>query len=159
VARPDNPEPFEVMSGLWAEYEYRHDMIWKLAFRITAVAAALLIAPFLADESVPQAVGKWLMALPVLAIVVIGGGLFTLRPELGRLAPIRKAYRGAQREVLRPYLEPSELDVLMQEPGKLDFDQRVRWYLRLLLGAAIVYAVAMWVWWLPELVEEARKTP
>jgi hypothetical protein len=141
------------MSSLWGEYEYRHDMIWKLAFRITAVSAVLLIAPFLADESVPQAVGRWLMALPVLAIVVILGGLFTLQPELGRLAPIRNAYRQAQREVLRPYLDPDELAELMRERGKLEFDQRVLVYLLFLLVAAIVYAVLMWGW-IPELVEE-----
>ena len=65
---------------LWPEYQYPHDMVWRLVFRITAVAAALLIAPFLTDQSVQRAVGYWgllgLLALPLLGLVVLGGGFF-----------------------------------------------------------------------------------
>jgi hypothetical protein len=150
---PADAKPFEVMSSLWAEYQYRHDMIWKLAFRITAVAAALLIAPFLADESVPDAVGRWLLVLPILAIVVIAGGLITVPSELGRLRLIRRAYRRAQREVLAPYLTPGDLKEVVREDGWFSFGRRVVLYLVVLLLAAIVYAVAMGKWWLDKLVE------
>jgi hypothetical protein len=154
---PDDAKPFEVMSSLWGEYEYRHDMVWKLAFRITAVAAALLIAPFLADESVPNAVGRWLVALPLLAIVVIGGGLFTLQSELRRLGLIRDAYRQVQRKVLEPYLDANELDELEHERVRFNFDRRVRVYFYVLLVAAIIYVVAMWRSWLPDLVDQPRE--
>jgi hypothetical protein len=36
----------EAAAHLWDEYSYRHDMIWKLVFRVTAVATAVAIAPF-----------------------------------------------------------------------------------------------------------------
>jgi hypothetical protein len=113
----------EVLSYLWVEYQYRHDMVWKLAFRITAVAAALLIAPFLADQSVPEAVRYGLAGLPFLAIVVIAGGLFTLQSELGRLDLIREAYRAAQKEVLGPYVSANKLElrrVKRHKPEKRD---------------------------------------
>jgi hypothetical protein len=140
------------VSYLWNEYQYRHDMIWKLTFRITAVAAALLIAPFLAEKSVHEAVGKGLLALPVLAIVVIGGGLVVLQSELHRLGLIRKAYRQAQLEILGPYLETKELKKLEQEPRWwYSFDFRVFLYFVALLVAAGIYLFAMLVWWLPDL--------
>jgi uncharacterized iron-regulated membrane protein len=173
----------EVLSYLWVEYQYRHDMVWKLAFRITAVAAALLIAPFLADQSVPEAVRYGLAGLPFLAIVVIAGGLFTLQSELGRLDLIREAYRAAQKEVLGPYVSANKLElrrVKRHKPekrdqpegdrqrkehlrerlwgwfGSLHFDQRVRLYFVVLLVAASIYFVAFVGWWLPNLVDQAR---
>jgi hypothetical protein len=91
--READPDAFQVVSYLWQEYQYRHDMVWQLAFRITAVAAALLIAPFLADEWVVRAVGRGLAGLPLLAIVVLAGGLFMLLSELPRLGLIRETYR------------------------------------------------------------------
>lgn len=120
---PEDPNALQVVSYLWAEYQYRHDMVWKLAFRITAVAAALLIAPFLADESVQKAVRWGLLGLPALALVVILGGLLTLESELPRLDLIRKAYRKAQFEVLNPYVSANELEqgrVKLDEPEKPD---------------------------------------
>jgi hypothetical protein len=152
---------------LWNEYEYRHDMVWKLAFRITAVAAALLIAPFLTHDSVQRAVGYGLIGLPLLAIVVIAGGLFTLQSELDRMGLIRKAYRGAQNEVLAPYVSADELRqeraLLEGDDGQpkehfynLNFDQRVRLYCIVLLVAASIYVIILARWWLPDLVNEAR---
>jgi hypothetical protein len=187
-ARPPDPDALQVVSYLWEEYQYRHDMVWKLAFRITAVAAALLIAPFLADVSVQRAVGYGLAALPLLAIVVIAGGLFTLQSELPRLELIRKAYREAQVKVLGPYLCANELEQIRAKRhkpeksdesegdpqgkehfaerlsgwfgsfGSLQFDQRVCLYFVVLLVAAIIYVVALLGWWLGPLIGYAQQT-
>jgi hypothetical protein len=168
--RPDDPRAFEVVSYLWGEYQYRHDMVWKLSFGITAVAAALVIAPFLARESVQKAVGWGLLALPALAIVVILGGLFTLQSELGRLDRTRKAYRKAQDDVLGPYVSANELEkgrVTPDKPEKLDdlserlwrwigslqFAQRVRLYLVVLLVGAIIYIGLLARLWFPDLID------
>jgi hypothetical protein len=182
--RPDDRDPFEIASYLWVEYEYRHDMVWKLAFRITAVAAALLIAPFLVDQPVQKAVNYGLVGLPLLAIVVIAGGLFTLQAELGRFDVIREAYLEAQVEVLGPYVGARKLEVWrraaarkpetrgqperdrqrQQSPrerlrgwiASLHFDERVRLYFYLLLLVAIIYFVAFVGWWIDNLVDQAR---
>jgi hypothetical protein len=158
--RPDDdPTDFEVAQYLWAEYQYRHDMVWKLSFRITAVAAALLIAPFLAEESVHKAVGDGLLALPALAIVVILGGLFTLQSELGLLDLIRKAYRAAQFDVLNLYVSANELKRVFYKPekrGSLQFAQRVRVYLWVLLVGAIIYSYLLYEFWLDDLVDPPR---
>jgi hypothetical protein len=155
-------------------------MVWKLAFRITAVAAFLLAAPFLARKPVQEAVGWGLAGLPLLAIVVIAGGLFTLQSELGRLDLIRKAYRAAQFEVLNPYVSARELEqgrvrrsksMRPDEPEShpqrkqsfkgrlfgwfdaLDFNRRVRLYFVVLLVAASIFFIAFVSWWLPNLVD------
>jgi hypothetical protein len=168
------------VSYLWVEYHYRHDMVWKLAFRITAVAAALLIAPFLVDEPVQEAVNYGLAGLPLLAIIVILGGLFMLQSELDRLDLIREAYRAAQDEVLGPYVGAKELElwrVRRHKPekcdqpegdrqrkehlrkrlggwfGSLHFDQRVRLYFVVLLVVASIYFVLFVSWWLLNLVD------
>jgi hypothetical protein len=157
---PCDPDALRVVSYLWGEYQYRHDMVWKLAFRITAVAAALLIAPFLTDVSVQKAVGYGLAGLPSLAIVVIAVGVFTLESELRRLGLIRQAYRKAQAKVLRPYLSANELDRLEAERRfGLGFDQRVRVYFVVLLVASIIYFLVLVHWWLPDLVDQARHPP
>ena len=178
VSQSEAQHALEVVSYLWQEYEYRHDMIWKLAFRITAVASALLIAPFLADESIQSAVGYGLLGLPLLALVVIAGGLFTLTSELPRLGLVRKAYRAAQLEALPPYVSKRELElgrIVKPKQGwfrklikrhkhvkrlwkriDLPFESRVRVYCYVLLVAAIVYCVLFRFVWLPKIVDEAQ---
>jgi hypothetical protein len=152
---PARAEALEFVSYLWPEYQYRHDMVWKLAFRITAVAAALMIAPFLTDESVQRVVGYWgLLALPLLAVLVLGGGLFTLESELRRLGLIRNAYRCAQADVLRPY---ADVQTWESKRERLNFDWRVRIYFAALLLASIVFFLALAGWWLDDLVDQARE--
>lgn len=152
---PSRAENLAFATYLWPEYQYRHDMVWKLAFRITAVAAALMVAPFLTDESVQRVVGYWgLVALPFLAVVVLGSGLFTLESELRRLGLIRDAYRRAQADVLRPYADVENWE---SKREWLSFDWRVRIYFAALLLASIVFFVALAGWWLGDLVDEARK--
>jgi hypothetical protein len=41
----DEDRAREVATYLWQEYQYRHDLVWQLTFRVTAVATLLLIAP------------------------------------------------------------------------------------------------------------------
>ena len=145
TSSPADVHAVEVASYLWQEYSYRHDMIWKLAFRVTAVAAALLIAPFLADESVQERVENGLVALPILAVVVILAGLFVLRSELERFDQIKRAYRQAQNDALK-HLPPSHWTP-NTAPGKSsrwrplpsEFDRRVNAYLIVLLILALGY--------------------
>ena len=93
-------DPFEIMKGLWPEYSYRHDMVWKLVFRVTAVATALMIAPFLANVTTQRALRGSLVLLPIVGIFVIAAGGFALQRELKLLSKVRDAYRHEQDQAL-----------------------------------------------------------
>ena len=43
---------------LWEEFQYRHDLIWKLLFRITFVAVLLTITPFTINTSIQGQGGR-----------------------------------------------------------------------------------------------------
>jgi hypothetical protein len=156
----DNPRAVQVAEYLWEEYRYRHDLVWKLVFRVTAVATALLLAPFLADKSVRNVVGNWLLFLPGLAIAVILIGFYVLSKELELLNNIRNAYRQVQNEALchlqpphwtpHPPPKPEELRLLKQLK-ELAFDARVTLFMLLLLLTAVAFFVLFRFAWLPGL--------
>jgi hypothetical protein len=57
----------EVAKYLWEEYKYRHDLIWRLLFRITAVATLLSIVPFTISDKAESRAHDLVKYLPVLA--------------------------------------------------------------------------------------------
>jgi hypothetical protein len=161
----EEPQALQVATYLWEEYRYRHDLVWQLVFRVTAVATALLIAPFLTNESVRKVVGGWLLFLPGLAIAVIAIGYYVLQPELHLLRRIRTAYREAQNRALhhlQPQWDPHEIRFVGQDGAELGprqiprilrfhFEERVSLFLALLLVAAVAFFVLFRVAWLPQL--------
>src|SRR5688500_17832838 len=82
----------------WEEYKYRHDLIWRLLFRVTAVATALSIAPFGIEELVVS-LGRWVTALPFLAFLMILGSVPLFVTELRLFREILRFYRQSQYEV------------------------------------------------------------
>ena len=79
---------------LWEEYKYRHDLIWRLLFRVTFVAVLLTITPFTINKSIRDRVDGWLTLLPILAILLVVGSWLLLVTEFRLFAPIDKLYRG-----------------------------------------------------------------
>jgi hypothetical protein len=78
----------ELAKYLWEEYRYRHDLIWRLLFRMTAVAALLSIAPFTIDDLVKRQVGAWVDVLPGLALAFVVISWPVLYLELKLFEPI-----------------------------------------------------------------------
>lgn len=172
-ARGGEDDDLDVAKYLWEEYRYRHDMIWKLVFRVTAVATALIVAPFLVDESIRKVLDGWLVFLPILAIAVILLGFYSLPPELELLHKVKVAYRCEQNRVLHhldhswwtphpkpPIRTPHPMPPISKSTWwqKLTswwrrrisggFEERVRAFLFLMLGAAIVFLVLFVEVWL-----------
>jgi hypothetical protein len=161
----DPDKAVKVATYLWQEYQYRHDLVWQLVFRVTAVATLLLIAPLLANQSVRDIVDGWLVALPVIAILVIVIAFFVLQRELQLLKKIKDAYREAQNQALvhhphwtlhefpsdEPDNEPNPFKKLRKIPGRLDFEHRVSLFLLLILLAAVLFLFLFLVFWLPEM--------
>jgi hypothetical protein len=85
---------------LWEEYRYRHDLIWRLLFRMTAVAVLLSIAPFTIDDLVKETAGAWVNALPALALALVAISWIVLLFELKLFNPIDRAYTAAQEQAI-----------------------------------------------------------
>jgi hypothetical protein len=96
-AEKDRLDSVELAKYLWEEYKYRHDLIWRLLFRVTAVAAVLSIAPFTIDDLTETRVGGWVKFLPVLAAALIFVSWLFLLFEFQLFAPINKLYVDAQK--------------------------------------------------------------
>lgn len=62
---------------LWEEYKYRHELCWKLIFRVTASAVVLSVVPYVLQCNVLKGLGKLVLLGPALAIglIVAGSGL------------------------------------------------------------------------------------
>jgi len=86
----------EVAALLWEEYKYRHDLIWRLLFRVTAVAALLSIAPFTIDDVITNEVGIWIKFLPILAFLLVAASWGVLWIEFRLFRPINDHYVRAQ---------------------------------------------------------------
>ena len=78
---------------LWEEYKYRHDLIWKLLFRVTFVAVVLTITPFTISKPIRDGVHDWLTLLPILAILLAVGSCVLLATEFWLFRPIDTLYR------------------------------------------------------------------
>jgi hypothetical protein len=86
----------ELAKYLWEEYRYRHDLIWRLLFRMTAVAALLSIAPFTIDDLVKRQVGAWVDVLPGLALAFVLISWPVLYLEFKLFKPIDECCEEAQ---------------------------------------------------------------
>jgi hypothetical protein len=87
----------ELAKYLWEEYKYRHDLIWRLLFRVTSVAALLSIAPFTINDLIREAVGVWVKFLPALAIGLVGVSWILLWDEFRLFRPVDRQYVKVQK--------------------------------------------------------------
>ena len=128
----------------WEEFKYRHDLVWRLLFKVTTAAIALSIAPF-AIEEVAREVEPWVKALPFLAAALVLGSAPLFVTEIRLLNEVLEFHLKSQNRLL-PLLEvPNDW---VHDPCKRRlFDWLVPLYLGiLLLGSLIVGGVVVFVW-------------
>jgi hypothetical protein len=133
----------ELTKLLWEEYRYRHDLIWRLLFRVTAVATALSIAPFGIENLVKSDVGFWVTLLPVLAVLTLLGSGLIIRSENRRFGEVKKLYRAALDQAVGEEAHPG--------PKKDLFEWFLFPYLGCLLILGLVIVVLVWLVWYPSL--------
>ena len=83
---------------LWDEYRYRHELCWRLIFQITTAVVAILIIPYIQPD-ITKSVGIWIVALPLLAIILVVFSMSRLKRELEILDKIRTAHRQRQGKI------------------------------------------------------------
>ena len=127
----------ELARYLWEEYKYRHDLIWRLLFRVTAVAALLSIAPFTISDTAGQRAGFLVKFLPGLAIGLVLASWIVLIVELRLFKPIDRHYVRAQDSVVgEPVRKAEKLEHM--------FEWVVRLYPGLLLILTITVGCIVW---------------
>jgi hypothetical protein len=148
----------EMAASLWEEYSYRHDLIWKMVFRITAVATALAIAPFLLNERAQHIVGGWLALLPALSVLIVVLGLLALPSEFAALDRIKRIYQWSQDKVFgRPEWKKAPTRLLSRgidnllSSRKFGFSVRIYGFLLLVLAGTCTYLVLFLTRWSSEL--------
>ena len=126
----------ERASYLWEEYRYRHDLIWRLLFRMTAVAVLLSIAPFTIDEIAEKKAGAWVNALPALALALVAISWLVLLFELKLFNPINRVYVAAQEQAVGERVREGDGDV---------YAWVVRGYPVVLFVLLLVVALVVWM--------------
>jgi hypothetical protein len=121
-------------------------MIWKLLFRVTAVATTLVIAPFLLDKRAQDVLGGWLAFLPALAVIVVLIGIAALPKEFSLLNRVKDTYQESQNAAFRGLAGWTDHDIGPQKWWKT-WSFRVYAFLTLvLIGALSVFVMFLINW-------------
>jgi hypothetical protein len=117
-------------------------LIWRLLFKVTAVATTLSIAPFGIEDLVVRKVGLWIAFLPVLAVVMVVGSWPLFRAELHRFQEVKDVTRTTQNKVVEERVHDERGDV---------FDWLIPLYLSILFVLSLIVALLVWFKWYPSL--------
>ena len=81
------------ISVLWEEYKYRHDLCWRVMFRLTSAVIILAIVPYV-YKSVFQSLPGWVLGVPaLLAVALAGFGIVLMKSELDEFQKVKDEYR------------------------------------------------------------------
>lgn len=152
--------PVQKAQVLWNEYKYRHDLVWRVIFQVTAAAVILSVAPYLAPEEVVYYLRVWLLAAPVLACVLVVFSMRVVNTEQDILDKVRSAHRRLQDDLFKQY-ELSWQDQQKPEEGqdqqKLDdkqnssqhsFTELANFYLAALAALSAANTVVCALFWI-----------
>lgn len=126
-------QKLEVAKYLWEEFKYRHDLIWRLLFRVTAVAALISIVPFTIGDLAESRAHDLVKYLPVLATGLVLASWAVLLVELRLFTPVNRRYVEAQHDAVGEVRKGGWLDGLFV------------WVVRLYPG--LLLALTGFVWW------------
>ena len=91
----NEPNLVEIVKYLWEEYKYRHDLIWRLIFRLTFAVVILAVVPY-GYSNVVLALGKRALFVPAIAPALIVLSFFLMFKELSLFKNIANKYEELQ---------------------------------------------------------------
>jgi hypothetical protein len=94
-AKLDHGRRLELATYLWNEYQYRHDLVWRLVFRLTAAVVVLGIIPYTQGKVIDQ-IGMWIIVSPIFGVALAIIWSLRLKGELRHLDHIRGLYKPLQ---------------------------------------------------------------
>src|SRR5215210_9062019 len=88
---------------LWSEYQYRHDLIWRVVFQITTAAVVLSVIPYVAKQSLVNDLGRLILLAPGTALGLIVFSAMLIINEMRILGRLRPVYRALQEKLYKQY--------------------------------------------------------
>jgi Na+/melibiose symporter-like transporter len=125
-----NEEPSEQL--VWEEYQYRHDLCWRLIFQTTIAAILIYVVPYV-ERDVAAELQYFMLALPVIAIALV---LFALRRFLSEeehLERVRQKHWSTRKR------------------DHSSFRRDAKWFLIALMALGVVNIAAICIVWVPRL--------
>jgi hypothetical protein len=136
---PKDQDNLKRAEYLWNEFQYRHDLIWNLVFRLTIAVVLLGIIPYTQSQIITRlrelswwilpsgVLSLWILAPPILGVVLALIGFRRIRRELKHLDYIWDHYRPLQGHLLDCF------------PAKgTDFPRDIKIYTGTLAAVAVV---------------------
>jgi hypothetical protein len=113
---------------LWNEFQYRHDLIWNLVFRLTIAVVLLSIIPYTQSQLITrlEEFSWWILAPPMLGAVLACIGFNRIGHELKHLKYIWEHYRPLQDHLIDCF------------PAESTFPRYIRIYTGTLAAVAVV---------------------
>lgn len=130
------------LSYLWEEYQYRHDLVWRVTLRLTFVVAFLSIIPYVNDP-LSTKMGKWMLVPPVLSVLLAIFGSAVIANEYQLLVMIKDAYRCLQSEFFTKTFGERKHCKAPQYPAPGLFGPFLVFYLFSLVGLALANFITM----------------
>ena len=131
---------------LWDEYQYRHDLVWRVALRLSFVVAFLSVIPWV-NDSLTMKIGRLMLVLPGLSVVLAILGSAVIVNEYRLLLMIKDAYRRLQGDFFSAtFGERNDGKVPRYPKGHL-FGPFLILYLLSLVGLALANFVTLDVKW------------
>jgi len=152
--------PVQKAQVLWNEYKYRHDLVWRVLFQVTAAAVILSVAPYLAPPEVVYYPRLWLLAAPVLAFVLVVFSIQVVNTEQNTLDKIRSAHRCLQNDLFEQYRlcwpdqqmpvegQDQQKPIKKQESSPRSFTELANFYLRALAVLSAANTVVCALFWI-----------
>jgi hypothetical protein len=125
-AKLDHGRRLELATYLWNEYQYRHDLVWRLVFRLTAAVVVLGIIPYTQGKVIGQ-IGMWIIVSPIFGVALAIIWSRRLKSELRHLVYIRGLYKPLQDSLFYKAHEGTEL-AKAHEGTELAFSFEIRFY-------------------------------
>ena len=104
----DPKNSLERCKYLWQEYEYRHDLIWRLIFKFTTAIVLISIVTYV-QVALVRTLGALIIGAPLLAVALACFGLIVMRNELDIFGKIKLRYREWQNQLMSPDNQLHEL--------------------------------------------------
>jgi hypothetical protein len=131
-------DPKAALELLWSEYQYRHDLSWRVVLQLTGAAVVLASLPY-ANVAVTKVLEYLILPAPLIGIALTLYGWHMMEAELRLLGLVREKYRELQHAQLG-----------LEHTFSSGFTHRVRVYLLLLLVLQGLNLVALTEIWIPK---------